>query len=313
MTVALFTHPACLAHEPGAGHPESPDRLRAVLAALDHPDFAALRREEAPQASPEQLALAHPADYVAEVLALRPPPGNTLRLDADTVVSSGSAEAARRAVGGACAAVDLVLAGHVGSAFVAVRPPGHHAEPRQAMGFCLFGSVAIAALHARMRWNVRRIAIVDFDVHHGNGTQTILENDPEMFFASSHQSPCYPGTGAASETGIDRNVVNLPLPPGTGSASFRQGWHDVILPALDRFAPELLLVSAGFDAHRADPLAQLELDVDDFGWITEALLGIADRQCQGRVVSILEGGYDLDALALSAAAHVRVLMRSRPG
>ncbi len=313
MTVALLTHPACLAHEPGAGHPECPDRLRVVLAALDHPEFAALRRAEAPQASLDQLALAHPAAYVAEVLALQPPPGDTVRLDADTVMSGGSAEAARRAVGGACAAVDLVLAGHADSAFVAVRPPGHHAEAEQAMGFCLFGSVAIAALHARTRWKVRRIAIVDFDVHHGNGTQAMLQNDPEMFFASSHQSPCYPGTGAAFETGIDRNVVNLPLPPGTGSAGFREGWQDVILPALDRFGPELLLVSAGFDAHRADPLAQLELDADDFGWITEALLEVADRHCGGRVVSVLEGGYDLDALALSAAVHVRMLMRSRPG
>ncbi len=313
MTVVLFTHPACLAHEPGAGHPERPDRLRAVLAALDHPDFAGLRREEAPQASFEQLALAHPADYIAQVLAIRPPLGDTVRLDADTVMSGGSAEAACRAAGGACAAVDLVMAGQAGSAFVAVRPPGHHAEPAQAMGFCLFGSVALAALHARARWNVRRVAVVDFDVHHGNGTQAMLQDDPQMFFASSHQSPCYPGTGAASETGVDRNVVNLPLSPGTGSAGFRQGWRDVILPALDRFGPELLLVSAGFDAHRADPLAQLELEADDFAWLTEALLDIAHRHCRGRLVSVLEGGYDLDALALSAAAHVRVLMQPRSG
>ncbi len=313
MTVALFTHPACLAHEPGAGHPECSDRLRAVLAALDHPDFAGLRREEAPQASSEQLALAHPADYIAQVLAIEPLPGDIVRLDADTVMSGGSAEAARRAAGGACAAVDLVMAGQAGSAFVAVRPPGHHAEPAQAMGFCLFGSVAIAALHARARWDVCRIAVVDFDVHHGNGTQAMLQDDPQMFFASSHQSPCYPGTGAASETGVDRNVVNLPLSPGTGSAGFRQGWRDVILPALDRFAPELLLVSAGFDAHRADPLAQLELEADDFAWLTGALLDIAHRHCRGRLVSVLEGGYDLDALALSAAAHVRVLMQPRSG
>ncbi len=313
MTVVLLTHPACLAHEPGAGHPERPDRLRAVLAALDHLDFAGLGREEAPQATLEQLALAHPADYVAQVLAIRPPPGGAVRLDADTVMSSGSAEAARRAAGGACAAVDLVMAGQAGSAFVAVRPPGHHAEPAQAMGFCLFGSVAVAALHARARWDVRRIAIVDFDVHHGNGTQAMLQDDPQMFFASSHQSPCYPGTGAASETGVDRNVVNLPLPPGTGSAGFRQGWRDVILPALDRFAPELLLVSAGFDAHRADPLAELELEADDFAWLTGALLDVAHRHCRGRLVSVLEGGYDLDALASSAAAHVRVLMQSRSG
>ncbi len=310
---ALLTHPACLAHEPGPGHPERSDRLRAVLAVLDHPDFDDLRREEAPQASIEQLALAHPADYVTQILAIRPSPGDIVRLDPDTVMSSGSAEAARRAAGGACAAVDLVMSGQAGNAFVAVRPPGHHAEPGQAMGFCLFGSVAIAARHARTRWNVRRIAVADFDVHHGNGTQAMLQDDPEMFFASSHQFPCYPGTGAASETGIDRNVVNLPLSPGTGSAGFRQGWHDVILPALDRFSPELLLVSAGFDAHRADPLAQLELEPDDFAWLTEVLLGIADRHGGGRLVSVLEGGYDLDALALSVAAHVRVLMRPLSG
>ncbi len=313
MTVALFTHPACLAHEPGAGHPECPDRLRTVLAALDHPEFAGLRHEEAPQVSLDQLSLVHPADYIAQILAIQPPPGGAVHLDADTVMSSGTAEAARRAAGGACAAVDLVMAGQAGSAFVAVRPPGHHAEPRQAMGFCLFGSIAIAALHARIHWGVRRIAIVDFDVHHGNGTQAMLQNDPQVFFASSHQSPCYPGTGAASETGIDRNVVNLPLPPGTGSAGFRQGWRDLILPALDRFSPELLLVSAGFDAHRADPLAQLELEADDFSWLTEALLEIAGRHCRARLISVLEGGYDLDALALSAAAHVRALMRPNTG
>ena len=309
MTIALFTHPACLQHNPGIGHPESPDRLRSVLRALDHPDFTELKRMEAPEAGEALLGLAHPAGHVRQILAAVPASGGSVALDPDTIMSAGSAEAARRAAGGACAAVDAVMQGEAEAAFVAVRPPGHHAEPIRAMGFCLFSTVAIAALHARSHWGIRRIAIVDFDVHHGNGTQAVVESDPDIFFASSHQSPCYPGTGAATETGVAGNVLNLPLVPGTGSVAFRRGWTDTILPALDRFAPELLLISAGFDAHRADPLAQLELDTQDFHWITAALLDIADKNCRGRVVSVLEGGYDLAALGQSAAVHVRALMR----
>jgi acetoin utilization deacetylase AcuC-like enzyme len=225
-------------------------------------------------------------------------------------MSAGSVEAARRAAGAAVHAVDAVMDdGCVRAAFAAVRPPGHHAEPRRPMGFCLFNSVAVAALHSRRQWGTQRVAVVDFDVHHGNGTQAMFANDPDLFYGSSHQSPCYPGTGAASERGVAGNVVNAPLPPGTGSAGFRAAWTDTILPELDRFAPSLLIISAGFDAHRADPLAQLRLDTADFAWITDELMEIAARHCAGRLVSVLEGGYDLEALAASAATHVRRLMQ----
>lgn len=307
--VALFTHRACLAHDPGEGHPECPDRLRAVLAALDHPDFTALLREEAPLATEAQLRLAHPDAYVQAILSLAPAPGEVIALDADTFVSEGSVTAARRAAGGAAAAVDAVMEGWADAAFAAIRPPGHHAEPAQAMGFCLFASAAIAAGHARARWGLKRIAVVDFDVHHGNGTQDIFAADPDLFYVSSHQFPCYPGTGATGERGAHGNVLNLTLAPGSGGAQFREAWEYMGLPALQAFRPELLIVSAGFDAHRADPLAQLRLDTADFGWITDRLCAIADLCCGGRIVSLLEGGYDLSALAASAATHVRHLMR----
>ncbi len=307
--VALFTHRACLAHEPGHGHAECPDRLRAVLAALEHPDFVSLLREQAPEATADQLALAHPRSYVDAILALRPSDDETIMLDPDTFISAGSVAAARHAAGGAIAAVDAVMEGWADAAFAAVRPPGHHAEAAQAMGFCLFGSVAIAARHARTKWNIKRIAVVDFDVHHGNGTQHLLQGDADILYVSSHQMPCYPGTGARTETGVARNVVNMPLAPGDGSTIFRHAWDYIGIPALEAFKPDLLLISAGFDAHRADPLAQLRLDTHDFGWITDRLLHVADATAHGRVVSVLEGGYDLNALAASAALHVRHLMR----
>ena len=307
MTVALITHLACLEHDPGLWHPERPDRLRRVLQALEHPSFALLLREQAPVASEEQLTRVHPADYVKAILAIAPQPGEQVALDADTIMSHGSREAALRAAGGAVMAVDAVMEGWARQVFVAARPPGHHAERSRPMGFCLFANAAIAARHAQARWGVGRVAVVDFDVHHGNGTQDIFERDASLFYASSHQFPCYPGTGAAEERGVG-NVVNAPLPPGSGSAAFRAAWDGLILPALEKFAPELLIVSAGFDAHKADPLAQLRLETADFAWLTGRLMDVARRHCGGRLVSLLEGGYDLDALAESAAAHVRVLL-----
>ena len=309
MPTLLVSHPSCLGHDTGSGHPERPARLQAVLQALSHPAFAALLREPAPPATEAQLKLAHPETHLRRILDARPADGARMQLDPDTVLSAGSAQAALHAAGAACAAVDAVMAGRADAAFAAVRPPGHHAEPDRAMGFCLFGNAAIAVLHARARWGLRRIALVDFDVHHGNGSQAMLQADPDLFYASSHQSPCYPGTGAADERGVADNVVNLPLAPGSGGPTFRRGWSVRILPALDRFAPELLIVSAGFDAHRDDPLAELQLGVEDFVWLTRELLGVADRHCQGHIVSVMEGGYDLAALAGSIAAHVQTLMR----
>ncbi len=304
MTTALFTHPACLGHDAGPWHPERPDRLRAVLAALEGVAFAPLLREAAPEATVDQLALAHPPGYVEAILAIRPPEGETVALDADTAMNAGSVSAALRAAGGAVAAVDAVMEGWARNAFAAIRPPGHHAEPARPMGFCLFNNAAIAALWARARWGLRRVAVVDFDVHHGNGTQAMFAPDAGLFYGSSHQMPCYPGTGAAAETGVAGNIVNAPLRPGAGSDAFREAWAERILPALSAFAPELLVISAGFDAHRDDPLAELRLETADFAWITAELVGLAG----GRVVSVLEGGYDLDALAAASAAHVRALM-----
>jgi len=307
---ALITHPACMEHDNGPYHPENAERLLAVLAALETPEFFPLLRESAPEATLEQLHRVHPANYVEAILAIRPELGESVQLDADTSMSAGSADAALRAAGAAVAGVDAVMEGWARVAFAAVRPPGHHAEPARPMGFCLFNNAAIAALHARAQWGVQRIAVVDFDVHHGNGTQAMFAQDADLFYASSHQSPCYPGTGDAWERGVAGNIVNAPLQPGDGSAAFRAAWGDIILPELDRFAPGFLIVSAGFDGHKADPLAQLRLETADFRWITDELVRLAEHHCGGRLVSVLEGGYDLDALAASAAAHVRGLMRA---
>ncbi len=281
--------------------------MDAIAAALAAAEFDPLKRLDAPLAEDAQLLLCHPADYV-ERIRMAIPAAGIYQLDADTHVSSGSLTAAMRGAGGACHAVDLVMQGEAGNAFVAMRPPGHHAERATPMGFCLFGTVAIAARHAMERHGLRRVAVVDFDVHHGNGTQDLLWDEARALFISSHQMPLWPGTGTADERGAHGNVMNVPLAPGTDGPAFRRIYEDLVLPQLDRFAPELLLISAGFDAHRDDPLAQLALTEQDFAWVTGALCDIAARHCDGRVVSTLEGGYDLEALAASVAAHVRVLM-----
>jgi acetoin utilization deacetylase AcuC-like enzyme len=306
MSIALYTHPVCLAHDPGPGHPESPARLAAVLEALDEERFATLDRRLAPVATRSQLARVHRDELIDEILASAPETG-WCRLDPDTVMSPASAEAALRAAGAACAAVDGVLTSTQRRAFCAVRPPGHHATPSAAMGFCLFNNVAVAAAHAMAAHGLARVAIVDFDVHHGNGTQDIFWNDPRVLYASSHQWPLYPGTGARSETGAG-NIVNAPLPPGAGSTAFREAYERVVLPALDAFAPQLVIISAGFDAHRLDPLAGLELEANDYAWITRHLVELAGRHAGGCVVSSLEGGYNLDALRESTAAHVAALI-----
>ncbi|MFN4283957.1 MAG: histone deacetylase family protein [Alphaproteobacteria bacterium] len=302
MTTALFSHTACLGHDPGPQHPESPARLRAILRALDAPQFAALDRRDAPRATEEQLARVHPPELVRALLAAVPQAGQAM-IDGDTILSSGSGEAALRAAGAVCAAVDAVMRGEIRNAFCAVRPPGHHAEPEQPMGFCLFNNVAVGALHARAVHGLARIAVVDFDVHHGNGTQAAFEADADLFFASSHQLPLYPGTGSVVERGVG-NIFNAPLPPGSGGVEFRAAWAERLLPALREFKPQFVLISAGFDAHEDDPLANLNLTDADYAWITREILAVAEECCEGRVVSTLEGGYDLDALARSVSAHV---------
>lgn len=302
----LYTHEACLAHHTGAGHPESSARLATVLRALDHDHYAALDRCEAPRATRAMLERAHDADYVARIFALAEEcarSGESLHVDADTVLSPDTLEAALRAAGAVVTAVDAVLAGACRRAFCAVRPPGHHATAAQAMGFCIFNSIAVGATHALAVHGLKRVAIIDFDVHHGNGTQDIAAREPRLLYLSSHQSPLYPGTGAASEHGSG-NVFNAPLPPGTGGEEFRATWRELLLPRLAAFRPQLMLVSAGFDAHRLDPLADMNLGSEDFAWLGAELAALADAHASGRLISALEGGYSLSALAAAVPAYL---------
>lgn len=306
MTTRLFHHPIFVEHLTGPGHPERPERMSAVAQALNAAEFAALDRVLAPEGTMEAVTRCHPESFVRRIAKTIPDEG-IVRIEADTVVSSRSFSAALHAVGAACAAVDSVVAGEAANAFVAARPPGHHAESQTAMGFCLFNHAAVAARHGQAVHGLERVAVVDWDVHHGNGTQEIFWSDPSVLYASTHQMPLYPGTGARSETGSG-NIHNAPLGSGDGSDEFRHAFTTVVLPALERFRPDLVIVSAGFDAHHRDPLANLNLIEDDFDWATGRLMDVANRHCGGRLVSILEGGYDLAGLGSSVAAHVKRLI-----
>ena len=308
MSTLLISHPACLQHLTPAGHPERPDRLRAIEQALEAEKFQALGRAQAPIADIETIALCHPIEYIEEVREASPREG-LVHLDADTSMSPGTFEAALRAAGGAVLAVDEVLGKKTDNAFVATRPPGHHAETARPMGFCLFDNAAIAARYAQKRHGIARAAVVDFDVHHGNGSQEIFWTDKSVMYCSTHQMPLFPGTGAVIESGEHNTVVNAPLRPGDGSEAFHAAFATRILPRLRDFRPELVVISAGFDAHTRDPLANINLTEADFVWVTQQLMDVADQWAGGRVVSLLEGGYDLRALGNSVAGHVQALMR----
>jgi acetoin utilization deacetylase AcuC-like enzyme len=308
MTTLYITHPAGLEHIPPLGHPERPDRLRVIERVLEHESFQSLAREQAPAAPFHRIALCHPMDYIEAIREANPREG-LVRLDADTSMSPGTFEAALRSAGGAMMAVDEVMTGKALNAFCAMRPPGHHAETAVPMGFCFFNNAAIAARHAQNQYGAERVAIIDFDVHHGNGTQEIFWADPTVMYCSTHEMPLYPGTGAVSERGEHNNIVNAPLRAGDGGDEFHAAFENVILPRLRDFRPDLVVISAGFDAHLRDPLANLNLLEPDFAWATRKLMEIADQSAKGRVVSLLEGGYDLQGLARSVAVHVGALMR----
>jgi acetoin utilization deacetylase AcuC-like enzyme len=306
MTI-LYMHDACILHEVTAGHPESPKRLRVLKSVLSGEEFSALDRRDAPRGTIEQIALMHSQHHIEQITKVIPE-NELIHLDGDTSLSLGSCEAALRGSGAVCAAIDSIMTGPENNAFCAVRPPGHHAESDTAMGFCLLNNVAIGAAYARHKYKIDRVAVMDFDVHHGNGTQAMFWSNPNLFYASTHQMPLFPGTGAKSERGKHGNVLNAPLRDGDGSLEFRSAMENIILPGLKDFKPELLIISAGFDAHFKDPLAGLRLVEDDYAWATLELLSIADKYAESRLVSVLEGGYNLDALASSVSIHVLKLM-----
>ncbi|SEL94820.1 Acetoin utilization deacetylase AcuC [Bosea lupini] len=308
MTTLLISHPSSLRHVTPPGHPERADRIRAVQQALEDERFALLQRVEAPEGTLAQVALCHPAAYAQAIVEAAPQEG-MVQVDADTIMSPGTLAAALHGVGAAVHAVDEVMSRRATNAFSAMRPPGHHAESDKAMGFCFFNNAAIAARHAQRAHGAERVAIVDWDVHHGNGTQEIFWGDASVLYASTHEMPLYPGTGAPSERGEHGTIVNAPLRAGDGTDVFRDAFESAILPRLAAFAPDLVIISAGFDAHWRDPLANINLKEADFAWATQKLMEIADRHAGGRLVSILEGGYDLEGLSKSTAAHVMALMR----
>jgi acetoin utilization deacetylase AcuC-like enzyme len=307
VSTLYLCHPSALDHQTPPGHPERPDRIRAIERILEHERFAPLHREQAPMGTPQMAALAHPQAYVDAIAEVAPKEG-MVAIDADTTMSPGTYEAAMRGVGAAVQGVDEVMTGKVKNAFSAMRPPGHHAERTRAMGFCFYNNAAIAARHAQKAHGAERVAIMDWDVHHGNGSQDIFWSDPSVMYASTHQMPLYPGTGAVSERGDHGTIVNAPLSPGDGSEIFREALETVVLPRLAAFGPDLIVISAGFDAHWRDPLANLNFTEADFGWATVKLMELAEKRCQGRIVSVLEGGYDLEGLSRSVAAHVTALM-----
>jgi acetoin utilization deacetylase AcuC-like enzyme len=309
MATLLITSDAFLAHETPAGHPERADRVAVLQRHFDQPDFGALIRADAPRALLEAATLAHSTNYVDRLAAAAPQSG-LVSLDPDTVMSPGTLDAALHGTGAAILAADEVMAGRAANAFCLQRPPGHHAEISTAMGFCLFNHAAIAARHAKKAHGLSRIAILDWDVHHGNGTQDIFWKDKDVMYASLHEMPLYPGTGDADETGDFNQIVNAPLKAGDDGAVFLGRLKDQILPRIEAFRPEMLIISAGFDAHRRDPLANLMLEAADYDQATRLIMDLADKICSGRIVSILEGGYDLTGLTQSADAHVRVLMQA---
>ncbi|WP_323689967.1 histone deacetylase family protein [Rhizobium sp. AN64] len=310
MATRLYEHPIFLEHITPEGHPERPDRLRSLNIALEHPNFERLVRKQAPQANEDAVLLAHPEEHLLSVMRQIPEEdGEINRVEADTYVSPKSLQAALTGIGAAMVAVDDVFTGAADNVFVASRPPGHHAETAKAMGFCLFNNAAIAARHAQKVHGAERVAIIDWDVHHGNGTQDIFWNDTSVLFCSTHQMPLYPWSGDKNETGVKNNVVNAPLSPNTGSEYFREAFKSRVLPAIADFSPDLIIISAGFDAHHRDPLAQINLVGEDFGWATGRLLEMADKYASNRVVSLLEGGYDLEGLAESAAMHILRMMK----
>ena len=306
LTTLFVSHPSALDHAMPVGHPERPARIQAVERALEEERFALLMRCMAERADLASAELAHPAEYV-EMIAKAAPEDGFVQIDSDTLMSPGTLKAALHAIGGAMQSVDAVMSGECANAFVAMRPPGHHAERATAMGFCLFNQAAIAVRHARKAYGASRVALVDWDVHHGNGSQDIFWDDRDVMYASTHQMPLFPGTGAASERGSHDTIVNVPLRAYDDGATFREAFS-VIVKRVDDFAPDLIVISAGFDAHHLDPLGNVRLDESDFGWATRQLMGVADRHAKGRVVSLLEGGYDLDGLSRSVAAHVDALM-----